>query len=335
MVLGNFVGIQIEVNDLGPFGVDGAQLRKNLGHHVGTHNQVYIAFLGDGPAVGAEHVPRSALVKRVRGVEDNIAKFNAIHFRAQDFGHALRFFSGPGISHAVANEQHGLFGGKEHVGGLLYERGRGQHARRGQRRGMHRLVVEGVEHVHRQAHVHRAHRGRGRDFDGPPQGAQQRLRREGHGGVFGHRRHHGHQVVGHLRVHVAVADAGVGADNHQRGMPALGLVQGAHRVADAGRAVQLHQRGLLGGAGVAVGHQHGHAFLERQDVLHRRVFGHGVQETLLYRARISEHVVHPVEQKLLDNLLVARLTSHSASRLCRVPPPVAPQIQTSIAATGP
>ena len=57
---------------------------------------------------------------------------------------------------------------------------------------------------------------------------------EHHCGPLGHRLHDGHQVSVHLRFQIHVAQAGVTADDDERRMPPLCLVQRAHGVADAG-----------------------------------------------------------------------------------------------------
>ena len=93
-------------------------------------------------------------------------------------------------------------------------------------------------------------------------------------------------------------------------MAALGLEQRADAVTHAGCAMQLHQRRALRGAGVAIACQHGDRFLERQDVLHLRVVGQCIQETLLHRAGIAEHKIHPVGEELFDDCGTTGLYCH-------------------------
>ena len=49
-----------------------------------------------------------------------------------------------------------------------------------------------------------------------------------------------HQVAGHLRFHGRVPHARIPADDDQRRVAAIGLVERADRVAQARRAVDLH-----------------------------------------------------------------------------------------------
>ncbi len=131
---------------------------------------------------------------------------------------------------------------------------------------------------------------------------------------LGHRPHHANQVAGHLRVHRRVLDAGIAADDHERRVATLRLVERADAVADAGRAVQLHERRPLRRTRVAVGRQHGDRLLQRQDVFHLRVGPQGVEEPLLNRARVPEHVGDAVGEELLDDGEVTGLVAHGVKQ---------------------
>ncbi len=84
-------------------------------------------------------------------------------------------------------------------------------------------------------------------------------------------------------------------------MAAFGLVKGANGIANARCAVKLDQGWFLGGACISIGRQNGYRLLQSQDVLHLRVISQGIQKTLFNRARITEHDVHPVSQKLFKD----------------------------------
>ena len=64
MVLGDLVGIQVDVDDLRRLGEDVPQLREDFRQHIGADDQVGVAPLHDGQAGKAEHVAGHPLVER-------------------------------------------------------------------------------------------------------------------------------------------------------------------------------------------------------------------------------------------------------------------------------
>ena len=121
---------------------------------------------------------------------------------------------------------------------------------------------------------------------------------------------HRDEVGGHLRVHRVVADAGLAGDHDERRVAALRLVHHPDPVAEADAAVQLDERRLLRRAGVAVGHRDRDRLLQRRDVPHVGVLAERVEEPLLDRAGVAEHVRDPVGEQLLDDREASRLGCH-------------------------
>ena len=77
----------------------------------------------------------------------------------------------------------------------------------------------------------------------------------------------------------------------------------------------LDDRGALGRAGVAVAHRDGDRLLQRRDVPHLGVLPERVEEPLLDRAGVPEHVRDAVGEQLLDDREASCLAGHRAAQV--------------------
>ena len=88
MVLGDRVGVHVNMDRLSTFAVDVAQFGEHLGQHIGAYDQVHIAALSDGQAVRAEHMTRSPPPQRVTVRHIQIAAVHAPYVGTQSLGYA-------------------------------------------------------------------------------------------------------------------------------------------------------------------------------------------------------------------------------------------------------
>ena len=156
VVLGDLVGIQVDVYGPGPGREDVAQLWKDLREHVGPANEVDVSPSGDGKAFVAEHMSSHALKQRVAEGHVDLARIRRPYLGTQQFGHPGKLLVRLGLSDTVADENHRLVGRGEQRGDPSKSLLVGNDARRGDRGGVDFLRGGKVQHVHRQANVDRA-----------------------------------------------------------------------------------------------------------------------------------------------------------------------------------
>ena len=253
MVLGDLVGIEIDMNDLGVDPERIGQQRKHFREDIGAADDHHIG-VGDNPLAGmAEHVADQAAIERVGPRYVEFGRHDAIHARPQHVRQLGQFRLRLRMRDAIAHQnqrvlrpaQQGRHGGD---GRRLRNDPRGRH------HGRHdRLVVGRVENILGHGEKDGAEGRRCRHLEATPQQAEQTAGIDHPGRVLGDRAGHGDQIRRHLRVHRIVSGAGLAHDDEQGRAPALGVIEAADGVAETDAAMQLHHRRPLRRLGVTVG----------------------------------------------------------------------------------
>jgi hypothetical protein len=125
VVLGDLVGVQVDVDRPGARRPDVPQLREHFGQDVGADHQVHIAGPGDRQALRREHVAGLAAPERVIVREVQLAAVGAPDVRPEQLGESRQLRLGAGPGDAVADVEGRAGGLGQHRRGSLDElRGR-------------------------------------------------------------------------------------------------------------------------------------------------------------------------------------------------------------------
>ena len=325
VVLGDIVGVQVDVDDLGVGAERVFQQREHVRKHIRPDDDDGIGVLHSPAAGAAEHVTGQAPVERVRPRDVDLRGHRAPDAGAQRLRQLRQLRLRLRMGHAVAHDDHRVLGAGQQFGRARDQRRLRRHARLGNDGRQHRLVVLLVEDVLGDGKEGRSERRRRRHLDASSQQAKQAARVDGARCVLGHRPGEGDEVERHVRVKRVVGRPRLASDDDQRrALLAERLIEAAERVADADAAVELHRRRLLRRHGVAVRDQHQRRFLQAQDVADLGEAADLVEQPLLAAARIAEHRRDAVGFELLQQFAMTRCCGHvacsSSSMIGSLPP---------------
>ena len=134
---------------------------------------------------------------------------------------------------------------------------------------------------------------------------------------LGDRPRHRDEVGGHLRVHRVERTPASPAITTSGALPRFAWYIIPIPLPSPTPVCSCTSVGFCGRAGVAVGDPDRDRLLQRRDVAHVGVLAERVEEPLLHRAGVAEHVRDPVGEQLLDDREPARLGSTVKPRSVR------------------
>ena len=112
-VLGDLVGVEVDVHHRCPFGEDAGEGGEDLREDVGAADHDGIGSGGNGTAVVAEHMPEHPLEQRVGVVHVDLGPVGAPHRGAPGLGEAGQLRLGSRHRHAVSRDDHGPAGARQ------------------------------------------------------------------------------------------------------------------------------------------------------------------------------------------------------------------------------
>lgn len=116
VVLGDLVGVEVDVDDLRARPEGALQLGEHLREDIGADDQHPVGVPDQLLAVRAEHVARLAAPQRVRGRDVHLGRVDLVHVGAQQLGDGGEFVLRPGERDPVPDEDHRPLRGGEQLG---------------------------------------------------------------------------------------------------------------------------------------------------------------------------------------------------------------------------